>query len=304
MLPMILGGVGALASAYGNYQKSKALRKMEGPDLSAIREEFSPWMDKIKGLSSRADKLTQGGYGLRDRGYALADTGYGYLDEAEGMFDPQGAYQQTQTGLLREELGDSSNLEFQNLSSEMAKRNMGGGGINSLMQAVSQNKAMENLRKGMGDIQQSGFQRGMLMRQMGNQTINQGYNTAGVGLGHAQSGIGLYGRAMDAQQGYSENLARAIEAGRTFENQKASAIGQSQADMWGGVGRGLMSFGMGMQGMNRRGMSDMDRHERYGYTGPDKDYYSQDRGNTGFAQTDVPQGLEGMGLMDILKGLG
>ena len=259
MWPMIIGGA---MSLYGNYQQQQAMNNLEGPDLDAISKEMDPWRDMVTGLSNRADTLTGKGYGLADkgyelssRGYGMADLGYGYLDEAKDFMDPRGQYTSNLMNIARENLGDTANEETRRLQQAMAQTGNQSQGVNTLLESVTRNKMMENIRKSGGDARESGFQRGMQMRQMGIGTIGQGLGYAGTGLGHVQSGLGVagqgvgqYGKATDQQRQINENMVRAREADRQFQNQQT--MYQAQNNPWSQMGSGLMGFGMGMQSMN------------------------------------------------------
>lgn len=224
MLPLVIGAGAALV---GGYAKSRAARhrrlaieSQKGPDLGKIRAELSPWKSKIQKMDSQAGMIQGQAQGL--------------MQQATSMSDPRGEYQQAQTQMLNERLADQAQQAAQTQTQLMAQRGMGGGGIASLLQATSGAQAGEQLRQGMAGIQDAGFQRSMAMRGQGMQM-----------QGQASS---LMNQAMNAQQAYSENMVRAQEASRQFENQKASAgrmAKAQQAEGWAGAATGIAGGALG-----------------------------------------------------------
>lgn len=205
MIPLpgaIIAG-GAILKGIGAHQKKKAAESMKGPNLGKIRAELSPWKSKIDNMQSQSTSL---------------------MSEAQGMQDPRGQYQETQTQMLNERLGDQAQQQAQAQSQMMAQRGMGGGGIASLLAATQGAQQSEALRTGMAGIQQSGFDRSQQVRAQGMTLMNQ---------------------AMNASQQYSENMVRAQEAKRQFANQRKMASGQATADMFSAAGDATLGMGAG-----------------------------------------------------------
>ena len=203
-IPGLVIAGGAVLKGIGAHQKKKAAQAMKGPNLGKIRAELSPWKSKIDNMQAQSTSL---------------------MSEAKGMQDPRGQYQEAQTQLLNERLGDQSQQAAQTQTQLMAQRGMGGGGIAGLLQQTNAAQAGEQLRQGMAGIQQSGFDRSQKVRSQGMTLMNQAMNASGQ---------------------YSQNMVRAVEAKRQFKNQQKMAVAQANSDMISGLGDAAMDFGMGI----------------------------------------------------------
>ena len=112
----------------GNFQTTDPYRA--DPDL----------LRSISGIGNRAKTLDQ--YGDK------------FMTQYDQMLDPNSAYNRSQYGQLREQVGDTTAQTVSNQNALLAQRGMGGGGMGGLLSAAAQNRGNESVRQGILGIQQ------------------------------------------------------------------------------------------------------------------------------------------------------
>ncbi len=117
---------------------------------------FTGSMDNFQSTDPyRADPdLLRSISGIGNRAKTLDQYGDKFMSQYDQMLDPNSAYNRSQYGQLREQVGDTTAQTVSNQNALLAQRGMGGGGMGGLLSAAAQNRGNESVHQGILGIQQ------------------------------------------------------------------------------------------------------------------------------------------------------
>ena len=247
-LSLILAGGGELANIVGSLIGNS---QAQG-DQSAARQALQQALGNIQGVG--VPNLRQLGPSafsqIQDNPNLTADQ-LGSLSELGNVADSGGLTLQDEA-VLNRILGQTSRANAAanaNVRNVMQAQGMGGSGADLAAQLQNNSSAAENANQtGLGIAGQAQMraleamlQRGQLAGNMRAQDYNEAANRA-----QAQDMIARYNAALPEQQ-YAMQMARAQAMNGPLQQMANYYQNQAQAtrNTWGGIGNGLMQFGMG-----------------------------------------------------------
>tara|TARA_R110002012_G_scaffold156028_1_gene316852 strand:+ start:1845 stop:2699 length:855 start_codon:yes stop_codon:yes gene_type:complete len=143
MNPYLTLGMGAVGGLMGYMNKPQDIG-FTGSMQNFGTAGYAPNLDLLRSIR-----------GVGNRAKSLDNMGSQFMDQYSMMIDPNSAYNQQLGGRLREQVGDTTAQTVGNQNMMLAQRGMGVGGMNSVLSGVTGNRANEQIRTGLLDIQQN-----------------------------------------------------------------------------------------------------------------------------------------------------
>jgi len=214
MNPYLTLGMGAVGGLMGYMNKPEDIG-FTGSMSNFGTAGYAPNLDLLRSIR-----------GVGKRAKSLDNMGSHFMDQYSMMIDPNSDYNQQLGGRLREQVGDTTSQTVGNQNMMLAQRGLGFGGMNSILSAVTGNRANEQIRTGLLDIQQNSL-----------------------------AGAGQFGQMATGAVGAAGNLA-ATAAGlrgdidaRTLENEQFNTQAKNQYQQYIDMGR----YNAGVQNQNAQG---------------------------------------------------
>lgn len=211
MWPLILGGAGLMANAYGAQQQIDMLDDLKGPDLDKINTELSPWQARLSQQETR---------------------GRDFMNRGSSLMDYTGQYQTDMRKDLVQNVNEQTALDTNKVLENIRRTTGGvGGSYSTLLDAMNRNRSNETIMKGFRGIQQQAFGQGLGLQKFGSGILDR--NVRGFeDLSKTKV------KALEAKRAFDNQL---ISSKAAMTAQKWQGIGSGLM----GMGMGMAGFNPG-----------------------------------------------------------